>query len=715
MKSNYYILTLILLIVCSHIFAQDKENYYLADEFINRENFGQAVKMYHKILEKNPKNSELHFKLGFCYLNKALQKHKSIKHLEKAIKYRSKDGDKENDAPIEAYFYLGRAYRINYQVDKARNTLNELKERIPGRMKKFHKKIEEELQKCNTLTTVMKDSVSLEVTNLGGKINSPFTDHSPVISGDESVLIFTSRRKSREDEEKAFDGEYYEDIFISSRRDSLWSSPKPISKNINTKGHEASIGLSADGRKLYIYKADNSEGSIYVSNLKGNEWSTPRKMPEPINSDYRETHASISSDGERLFFTSNRDGGHGGLDIYEVRKLPNGEWGKPMNLGKNVNTEKDEEGPYLQLDNKTLYFASEGHNSIGGFDIFKTTYNEETDTWSKAENLGYPVNTTSNEIYFMPTPDGKRAYFVSQREEGHGKADLYLMKLPEKKSTKVTVVTGYMWICKGELPPIKITVYDAESGEIYGIYRANQETGKYLYVLNRGKKYNIEYEADNRIIHEEKFYISDTAKYRKINRTIQIPSGHPCDGNEALIPDSLKIDDENEEIPIIHGGVVYDKEIKIDNILFPFGKANKIPSNKNLNDLAEYLKNNPGAVIEVGGHADSKGPAAYNKKLTKKRAEMAKQYLVNKGVNPEQIETKGYGEARPITRNKNPDGSYNPKGQKYNRRVEFKVIEQGEEKLYVNPVADIPEDLKIEDNTESEDKEDPENPEEQDK
>jgi tetratricopeptide (TPR) repeat protein len=476
------------------------ELYIQAEDFTEYGNYYQAIDVYQKLLRESPNNANLNFKIGFCYLNTATDKVKAIPFLEFAsnnINFDYKTADiSELGAPIETLYYLGKAYHVNYRIDDAEQMFLELKGQLTSENQSFIEKVNHELASCQVARMLMKAPVEMKVSNLSGNVNSIYTEHSPVISGDESLLIYTSKRESNTGGIKTDDGQYFEDIYYSGFDGKGYSQATKISNNINTPGHEASIGLSFDGTKLFIYKDDNGDGNIYISTRKGAEWEVPEKMPEPINSKYRETHASISFDQNEIYFTSDRKGGFGGLDIYRVRRLPNGNWSKAQNMGSDINTKYDEEGPYLHPDGTSLFFSSQGHNTMGGFDIF-VSFVDENDKWSTPQNLGYPINTPDDDVYYVPSVDGRRAYYASFTNNSIGSYDLFRIDLAQTHIRNQTVIAGIARSSSGVLlkNPV-ITVNDVDDN-LFGIYTPDPETGKFLFILPRGQKFTALFESSN--------------------------------------------------------------------------------------------------------------------------------------------------------------------------------------------------------------------------
>lgn len=492
------------------------------------ENYPMALKNFLDAYREDSSGSNINYKIGLCYLHSASQKKKAESYFEKSVLKISKSYDdiepSETSAPPEAYYYLAKAQHLSYKFDEAIANFEKYKTYIPAKKIERIKDVDHQIEICKNGKEFVSNPTKVVITNLGDTVNSPSPDYSAVISADESVLIFTSRREGSTGGLRTVSNEFYEDIYISHKKpDGTWSGPVSIDENINTTGNEASVGLSADGQQLFIYKDDNGDGNIYYCNLEGDRWSTPIKLGSDINSKFWEPHACVSADGNTLYFVSDRPGGYGGRDIYKCVKLPNGQWSLAKNLGPTVNTEYDEDAVFIHPDQVTLFFSSNGHKTMGGFDIFFTSASEDG-KWSEPTNVGYPINTTDDDIYYVVSTDGKRAYFSSAREGGLGEKDIYLVSLEESvKVQPVALLVGKIIVDEGEKLPEsnEIIVTNQESGQS-GSYKANTKTGKYVLSLTPGKTYEISYRADDKEFYKEVFTVPLGTDFQEIDREVPL-------------------------------------------------------------------------------------------------------------------------------------------------------------------------------------------------
>lgn len=510
----------------------DSKNIYAdAEQYFVDENYSAALPLYLKLDSIQKGNADVNFKIGFCYLNSATYKTKAIPYLEEAIKNVSDKytgGNlKETIAPISSYYYLAKAYHLNYEWDKAIATYEKYIT-VLGTDAKNAKDVEDtqhDIETCKFGKELVKTPIKVIITNLGPNVNTEYPDFSPVVSLDEQTLIFTSRRKGGASEEKLPNGQYLEDIYISKYVDGQWEKAVPIGPNINTPKHEATINLSADGQTLLIYR-DQDGGNIYVSELSGSEWSVPKILEAPVNTASWEPHACLTSDNRTLYFVSDRPGGFGGRDIYKCLRLPNGKWGAAQNLGERVNTKYDEDGIFIHPDGKQIYFSSKGHQSMGGFDIFTSKINDENGYWSAPVNYGYPVNTPDDDVFFITSVDGRRGYFSSDKEGGFGEKDIYLLEFPEFQPRDITVLIGRI-INKsgGSIENNEISIVNTATNDTVQVLNANSTTGKFGANLPVGATYKTIYKMNGREFFSEVLEAPKGAGYNVINREIPYGTG----------------------------------------------------------------------------------------------------------------------------------------------------------------------------------------------
>src|SRR5690606_2363090 len=292
------------------------------------------------------------------------------------------------------------------------------------------------IDQCKTAKELVANPVRVFIDNLGGIVNSKYPEYGAIISADESVMMFTSRRNSTTG--GMIDpglNEYYEDIYITKKTNGRWSAPENIGSPVNTEEHDATVAVAPDAQSMIIYIDDKGDGNLYETKLVGTSWSKPKKMNKNINTKYHESSASYSSDGKTLYFVSNKpDGGLGNRDIYVTQWDENlQDWGPATNLGASINTKYNEESVLIHPDGKTLYFSSQGHKSMGGYDIF-VSEKQDNGTWSEPKNLGYPINTVDDDVFFIINSSGRRGYYSSFKSDGYGEKDIYMITFlgPEK-------------------------------------------------------------------------------------------------------------------------------------------------------------------------------------------------------------------------------------------------------------------------------------------
>ena len=454
-----------------------------ADKVFDFGDYLGALKMYEALNVLDSTNKEINYKMGVCNFE--------IKPLRKnAMKYFLKA---RSGANPEAYYYLGLLYHLSGKFNNAIECYSNYKK---SKSQKEHstKEIDDLIEKSHTAELFeLKPDPKVQLENLGSKINTPYPEYVPLIPADEDFMIFTSRRKNSVWPQVNEFGEYYEDIYISKQVAGVWHTPQMMDTTINSKGHDACTGLSADGEKLLLFRtsSDQLSGDIYESLYMNGKWSRAKKLGPNVNSsEYLEASACYSPEGEVVFFSSNRPGGFGGKDLYSVKKLPNGEWGKPFNLGSKINTEYNEDAPFVHPSGNILFFSSEGHRNMGGYDIFKSTF-DEFGNFSEPLNLGYPINKVDDDVFFVLNTNASAGYLSSEREGGFGAQDIYKVNfldsvLPYKVHHMVIYDAQ-----KNILKRSEVTLTDSTSGKVYGIFRSNENTGKVLIISEPFKEYSL--------------------------------------------------------------------------------------------------------------------------------------------------------------------------------------------------------------------------------
>lgn len=651
------------------------------------------------------------YSIGVCYLNSPFPT-KALPYIEKSEVHGSHD-------PYLQYNF-GRADHINHLFDDAIEHYNEfltvLDDSYYDREEK-QKEVKTFIAQCNSAKEIIKDTILIEITNLGEIVNTEYPEYVPVISADESTLFFTSRRPHEEstdiDEQ---DNQYFEDIYYSTNEHGKWTSPIRLNNNINTDEHDACIGVSADGQQLFMYKSRRSSsgiaGDIWVSHKDGDEWESPEKLGENVNTDGWEPSATISSDGKKLFFTSNREGGYGGTDIYEADLNSDGTWGEAYNLGPTVNTEYDEDAPFIHADNKTLYFSSNGKKSMGGYDIFVTEYDFKDKAWSDPVNIGYPINTASHDIYMVWNAARTRGYFATYREGAFGKQDLYVLERPYQDAHLV-LLKGFVKDSLTHEPlAADIEIVDIETNEIVGEYVSNEIDGKYAVTIPHGRNYSITVNKKNYLFYSKNIEIPDTKDYKEIRENIGLQKIYTTEVDIDLalttidsteieidrdielaalaIHDTISTESEDEELELAVVEEIETKEVNdgitmtLNNIFFDTDKYELRPTSyPELQNVYKLLINYPELYVEIAGHTDDANTDKYNQILSERRALAVVQYLVDQGIDQERLVAVGYGESNHVADNDTEEGKQR------NRRTELKLIKQSDVDNYSNRITGL--------------------------
>ncbi len=456
------------------VFGQDPKE--AASEFGYGNYFG-AIDMYSKLIKKEPDNSAYNENLGLSYLRTNIDPKVALDYLlkvESLGKFKS-----------DLYLEIARAYMFHLQYEEALNYVEKF-EKNGGVNKKNTDDYTRLKTNCIAAMDLLKYPVSVHFKNLGSSINTEYPDYYPFITKDGQTLIFTSRRKVRPGSSPEFDGYYPSDIFETHFKNAEWETAQRLGDRINTVYDEQSVGLTDTGDTLFFYIDHVDDfGDLFTSVSRNGIFADPQRMDNQINSASVESACTISKNGQTMLFSSNREGGAGGLDLWTVRKRPNGKWDKPVNLGEEINTSFNEDFPTLSADGQTLYFCSDGHPGMGGYDLFFSCWDEQSHIWSKPQNLGYPINTPNDEKTISYLADGKSAVMSAFRADGFGDLDIYTVTYQKKEDDNPAIFVFSIPLNDGEISP-EIEIRN-EFDEPVGNYYANRVTGRYIIGLYPGK------------------------------------------------------------------------------------------------------------------------------------------------------------------------------------------------------------------------------------
>ena len=528
---KFIILIVSFFIVIFNSFSQaeyELEEMFLdADSWFFYEDYQEALPLFLKVLDADSLNYNVMYKIGFCYLHIPGQKHKAIPYLENAIKrttfsYRNNIYS-EKSAPIDALFYLGNAYLVNNQIDEAIDAYTGFQNKITRTKKVANKDIYDlqylnrQFDACRNALQFKYDPINFIAENIGSPINTRFNEFNAIVSGDGNSLVFTASLQ------------FYDAIFYSKKQNGAWSYPMNIMGQLGVDDKSATTGISFDGSELYIYRDDDFDGNIYVSFLQEDGmWSKVKKLGDNINTKYWESHASPSPDNQKLYFVSNReDMGFGDLDIYFADRINDTTWNDPVNLGEVINTQWNENTPFLTPDGKRLFFSSEGHTGMGGYDIFYSTLiNGE---WSEPVNIGYPINTTDDDIFFAPAKDGTFAYCSQFSKQGYGGQDIYefqLFHLPEYDNLRIEGVLTMDNKEDRNRENFSINIINKKTLDTIAVLNPDTDNANYQYRTPLGKNHLVyeslmDEESGNQYFISKEYAIREEFLAEKVNEQVE--------------------------------------------------------------------------------------------------------------------------------------------------------------------------------------------------
>lgn len=645
--------------------AQDfKDLISRGDRLYTKGDFNNALEFYKNAEALQPSNPTVQLKIGLTYLSTTSFKFKALPYLQKAFAANA------NIDPLIDY-YLGAAYQVVHEFAKAREHYELFKKKNRRMSEIAQHKIEE----CVRGDSLVNNATEAIIENVGKIINSSFHDYAPLLYPNDSTMIFTSNREAPPSPDRTKPPMNFEDIYISSRDGARWTQPKHLSPDVNVEQHDAGASISHDGNFLFLYY-EEGYGDIFMSERINNEWNKPEPLNSNINTMHWETSACMSADGRKLYFSSSRPGGYGELDIWMSERDGKGDWGKPVNLGPNINTPGNEDSPFIHHDGVTLYFGSDAHPGLGNTDIFRSEFRQGK--WQKPINMGYPVNSADYDNYFVISKDKKNGYFASVREDGLGETDVYFIHFLDPKPKEVPVVIPVVvaqpvvekekdfidpmvqlqkelqigTVLKGKVidadnaQPLaaRMTLTDNEKNTILAVINSDPTTGDFEMFIPHGGNYGVSTEKEGYLFNSINFNVPAFSEMQEIDTHIIM---------------------EKAEV---------GSKVVLKNIFFDTGKADlKQESVNELENIRKLLEKNPALKVQINGHTDNVGEATYNKSLSLKRARSVVDYLIRNGIDVNRLAAIGFGEERPLVSNDDETG-----GREINRRTEIEIIGAGE-------------------------------------
>ena len=479
-----------------------------AQYLFEQKNYRLAMPIYEKILLKHPSDNSIKYFTALCYAYRP-DKHPLMLQYLTEVYAANKKADK-----IE--FELARANFFNYKFDEAADFLKQ----FSAKAKKGDKLVQKDIEQLNNNIKNAKDliakPINAKATNLGNVVNTTASECSPYITMNDSLLVYTYRGElSTGGLQNAYNepdrnGVYYEDVFMSTKVNGVWTTPKGVA-NVNSNNNDEALSISYDGKTLFTSRdSPEDDGDIYMSNLVNGEWEPAAKVRGDVNTTSWEDNCFLSPDGKMLFFSSSRNGGYGGKDLYKSRLQADGSWGLAENLGDKINTTEDEDDPFFHLDGKLLLFSSKGHNSMGGYDVFKTYLNVDS-TWTMPENMGYPINTTDDDIHYFLSAGGDKGYYSIAKTDGFGDNDLYVVE------PGITGVMPAMLVVKGVISvngaPVEMIVDVTGSNGLARKVKSDAASGFYQMVFPLGQDYKFTWRLNDTLVQTETIEATTAKEY----------------------------------------------------------------------------------------------------------------------------------------------------------------------------------------------------------
>lgn len=627
-KSLHFLI--FLLLSASTAFAQNFSTknkkaidlYLQADNFRVRGQFPQAIKLLQQAIEKDNRFEEAYYRLGAIY--ERVDRRLASTAFEQGLKLAS--------SPVTQKAYrwaMGENYLRSGFYDLAKASLEGYLVAEKTDKVKIDKAL---LWKSQAEFALAHTNVNAGyiVKPLSDTVNKFPMQYFPVVTADQQQLFFTRRLGTGADDE---------DIVVSQKNNGRWTSPNPISQKINTKSNEGSCSVSADGRYMIFVAGDiNGHTDLYEARKVGDDWSQPRNLGANINSPYWDSQPSLSADGQELYFVSARKGGIGGSDIWYSRKDSVGKWMRAVNLGNTINTKFDEESPFIHVNNRNLFYASNGLPGFGGYDIYMSELGGSG--WQQPTNLGAPLNDYEDQFSFVVTSDGKSALY--SREEAGMKSKIYQTSVPKEFQikSKGNVVKGFVVDAQSKKPiGSEVELFDLKTNKRISVYASDSINGNYLIVIPGKSEYALHVSEPGYLFYSLHFNyeVKDQEQPLIINIALQ-----PIQKNAVTILNNIFFESNKYEVT-----------------------AKSIPE---LEEVVKFLNANPSTKVEISGHTDNVGDEKYNQLLSQKRAQSVIDYFLNKGIASDRLTKIGYGSKSPIQPNDTEEH------RQANRRIEFKIL-----------------------------------------
>jgi len=600
-----------------------------AEDYIFSEDYTEALYLLNQLKKNGYDNAHIEYLTGFCYLHIPGQKALALPLLQKASENMASDASdtdyNEQRAPLKTLFYLAQAYLVSGDPYNAEKILQHILQSATLD-KKTLQLVNKELDYCKNAREFFSIPVKYKSTMPGEGVNTSRDEYNPCITPDEKEMVFMVSKK------------FYNGIYSSYNDPAGWLPREELTGDVGSDGECAVVSISPDGNKIFLTAyAMYTNDDLFESDFNGQRWLKKVRLPEPVNSAYSEKYASLAPDGKTLYFSSNRPGGYGGQDIYRSTLEPDGHWTKPENLGPVINTPEDELAPFVSADGKYLWFSSEGHNSMGGLDIFRAAITNEG--FRAPLNIGWPVNTTDDDIFFCPVDAPSTGFTATFDSTSPGTRNIRRIEIESFPDPARFILSGKVILSDSAQTeqPVTISIVNSDRHDTALLY-ASPAQPTFTIHLKSGQYLCSAWSAD----------------YDTLREGLSITLDQP----ESDIVHNFKLERTLSSLSSIN-----KTQIIIRPVYFLFDQWTlSVKDRQYLDSLVSVLKILPEVKIYLIGYTDAQGSETYNKMLSLHRAKAVFEIL-KKGIDPSKIWVEGQGEKDPVS------SDICPESRKWNRRV----------------------------------------------